>query len=282
MIPERRALSPKNVMLDLLRMTRHQPISTKSLVETGTLFGFNSNAVRVALTRLVSQGMVESDERGLYRLSLSTNPMNQLIEDWRKGDARRVNWSDQSWLVCHLSKCPNRSERNHSVKALSFQGFKEGLDNLWVRPNNLALPFDELLERLNFLGLENNAALFSTRDIDGAIAERWRHQLWNPTNLKRAYRESLAKLKKSEKKLLKMPTREAMIESFYLGGEAIHILVKDPLLPDEIFQCEDREHLCETMLHYDTVGRSIWAKEVSDLPAAENPPQSSNNIRRIK
>ncbi len=263
MIPLRRTLTPKNVLIDLLRITRDQSVTTRSLIETGELFGFNSNAIRVALTRMVSKGILESDERGYYRLSPSAHPMSDLIDSWREGEARRKPWKGQ-WILCHLPKSPQRSMRNRSLKALKFVGFQEDMGNLWVRPDNLTLNLEQLRARLDLLGLEEQARLLQINQVEQKTSAHW-ETLWNPQKLNEGYRESLAKIKHSANKLKKMPFRDAMIESFLIGGEAIHILVKDPLLPEEMQPCTDRANLHAAMLEYDQLGRSIWGKHPLEI-----------------
>ncbi|MCG8315063.1 MAG: hypothetical protein MI976_17790 [Pseudomonadales bacterium] len=266
MIPQSRLLTPKNVIVDLLRMTRQHSVSSKSLIDTGELFGFNANAMRVTLTRLVSKGILESDARGYYRLAKKTDPISSYIEDWRLGEERRKpEWQAPRWLTCHLPKKPQRSARGHSLKALKFLGFREGLDNFWVRPDNLQYEFQEIETLLQQLGLEPAATLMATQEINDKTSKRWQQQLWNTKALIFGYREGLEKIKKSLTQLKKFDNKEAMAETFIVGGEAIHLLVKDPLLPDEIMDNEERLALHHAMLDYDETGREIWAKEVKHL-----------------
>ncbi|MCG8668453.1 MAG: hypothetical protein MI867_03500 [Pseudomonadales bacterium] len=246
-------------------MTRQRSVSSKSLIDSGELFGFNANSIRVALTRLVSNGILESDARGYYRMAKKTDPISAYIEDWRLGEERLKPWECNEWFICHLPKKPQRSARSHSVKALSFLGFREGLDNMWVRPANLQYSFEEIESLLCHLGLEAAANLFLTKTVNEKTSQRWQHQLWNTQSLSYGYRESLEKIETSLKQLKKLENREAMAESFIVGGEAVHILVKDPLLPEQIFKTEERDALHQAMMHYDEVGREIWAKEVKHL-----------------
>lgn len=279
MIPQSRLLTPKNIIVDLLRMTRQRSVSSKSLVDTGELFGFNANAIRVTLTRLVSSGILESDTRGYYRMAKKTDPISSYIEDWRIGEERRTDtWNPQTWLMCHLPKKPQRSARARSLKALRFLGFREGLDNLWVRPANLQYEFAEIDSLLQHLGLEPAANLMRSDQQRKGTIERWQHQLWNTKALNYGYREGIRKTEQSLKNLPKLSNREAMTETFIVGGEAIHILVKDPWLPDEIFTTEEREKLHKLMLHYDEVGREIWSKEVEHLQVKVNP----RHLRLVK
>ena len=118
-----RKITTKNFILDLLRMMESKAISIKGLIFVGNLFGFRENAVRVAVTRLVREGLVESDERGFYHLTPSTNSFSQFIESWHLGEKRRALW-DQRWLICHLPRNSQRTERNSSLKALELCGYE--------------------------------------------------------------------------------------------------------------------------------------------------------------
>ena len=279
MIPQSRVLTPKNVIVDLLRMTPQRSISSKALVETAELFNFNANAIRVSLTRLVSSGILENDTRGYYRLAKKTDPISSYIEDWRMGEERRNSqWNNGAWMLCHLPKKPQRSARARTLKALRFLGFREGLDNVWVRPANLQYAFAEIDTLLTHLGLEPAATLMMSTELRQATRERWQHQLWNTKALDHGYREGIRKIEASLKHLPKLSNREAMAETFIVGGEAIHILVKDPWLPNEIFTTEERARLHELMLHYDEVGREIWSKEVKHLQVKVNP----RHLRLVK
>ncbi|MDX1695422.1 MAG: hypothetical protein R3208_16790 [Ketobacteraceae bacterium] len=279
MIPQTRVLAPKNLIVDLLRMTPQRSVSSKALVDTAELFNFNENAIRVTLTRLVSKGVLESDARGYYRLAKKTDPISRYIEDWRLGEERRQpEWDRTSWLMCHLPKKPQRSARSRSLKALKFLGFREGMDNVWVRPANLRYDFTDIDSLLAHLELEPAASLMQSARLKEGIIRRWQHQLWNTKSLDYGYREGIRKIEASLKKLPKLSNREAMAETFIVGGEAIHILVKDPWLPDDIFATDERARLHEKMLHYDEVGREIWSKEVKHLQVKVNP----RHLRLVK
>lgn len=279
MVPQSRLLTPKNVIVDLLRMTRQHAVSSKSLVDTGELFGFNANAIRVTLSRLVSQGILEKDTRGHYRMAKKTDPISSYIEDWRIGEERRQpEWNPDHWLICHLPKKPQRSARSRSLKALRFIGFREGLDNLWVRPANLRYEASEIESLLFHLGLEPAANLMATAHLNRATTERWQHQLWNTKALTYGYREGLKRIAASTKNLPSLSNKEAMAETFIVGGEAIHLLVKDPWLPDEMFASDEREELHTAMLKYDETGRKIWAKEVKHLQVKVTP----RHLRLVK
>ena len=68
-------------------------------------------------------------------------------------------------------------------------------------------------------------------------------------------REALAA---SERRLPRLATERAMVETFTLGGRAIRELVLDPLLPEPIVPAAERRALVDGMRRYDRVGRDCW------------------------
>lgn len=265
MLPDQRQPSPKTVILDLLRMTRRQAIAAGELVSVGKLFGFTDSAVRVALTRLVSAGKLEMEPGAGYRLSAETDPLTEYVERWRLGDGRRRQWRDGRWLMVQLPRRPDRSARARSLKTLSFMGFREARDGLWVRPDNLVQGADTLRVLYRRFGLEADALVYVAAELPEAEAYRWASTLWDLDALRARYRTVLEKLSRSRERLAALALEEAMAESFRIGGEAIHVLVKDPLLPDEIMRAPEREQLAQAMRDYDRQGRQLWMQKVTGL-----------------
>ncbi len=69
-------------------------------------------------------------------------------------------------------------------------------------------------------------------------------------------------------RLAELPKDQGMRESFNLGGTAIQVLAKDPLLPEQIQDRAPRERLCSLMLLYDKTGRDVWAGKDRNIPDA--------------
>ncbi|MEX1237098.1 MAG: hypothetical protein WD994_02400, partial [Pseudomonadales bacterium] len=86
-------------------------------------------------------------------------------------------------------------------------------------------------------------------------------------------------LRQSAARLTKLPRRDALKESFHLGGEAVHILAKDPLLPSEVIDTTQRKQLWETMLAYDRLGRNIWTTRLSSPERIPTPQLIISNTR---
>lgn len=130
MIPNKPAPSARNLALDLLHMAGEEAIPGEVLVQAGAFLGFTRNTMRVALTRLQQKGLTEKTHTGLYRLTARARPMRTLIDSWREGEDRHIPW-DHTWLMCHLPARSSRTARNHSLRALEFLGFREGLERLF-------------------------------------------------------------------------------------------------------------------------------------------------------
>src|SRR5262249_48150841 len=99
-------------------------------------------------------------------------------------------------------------------------------------------------------------------------------RLWDVRSLRRGYREAHAALVASEARLPALPTHEAMVESFLLGGRTIRQLVLDPLLPESLVPAAARVAPVAAMRRYDRVGRACWAtfmRGFDILPAARTP-----------
>ena len=224
------------------------------------MFGVSSNAARVAVTRLVADRLVESDERGLYRLGPAARPVGELVESWRRGEERMRAWNGD-WLCVALTGTVERTPRRHSKRALGRLGFREGLPGVWVRPDNLAACREETLDRLAGLGLEPEADHVVARAPSPRLDARWRCELWPHDAIERTRADALADLERSLPRLERMPRHEAMVESFLLGGEAIRVLATDPLLPPEIAPADTRAALGALMQRYDEVGRRLWQPE---------------------
>ncbi len=284
---ECRQLTPKNITIDILRIAGATPLPNQILLEVGEIFGFSSNAMRVAINRLMNLGILEKSEpyssssapayspstgqakeTSHYRLSTSSDPISEFVGGWRKAEGRVKPWQRDQWLLCHLPKSPDRSLRMRSIKALRLRGFRLGPDNLWIRPDNLSDPFHCLETHLKQLGLEDQAALIASHKLNAVLSQQWL-TLWDEPENTLAYNQHFPAMAQaltiSQQQLTEMPIKDAMTESFRLGSSAIHMLTKDPLLPDQLCDTKNRVLLCHAMMEYDDAGRKIWQQHIEGL-----------------
>lgn len=247
---------PSDVVLDMLRSARSRQRTARSLVSAGELFGYTGNTMRVTLSRLMARGLLESPERGLYRLTRQTDALNHFVERWREGEARVSAWNGDTWLFAHL-----QGEAAKNIWALDALGFRPLRATLFGRPANLSLRPAALRTLAQSIGLDADVLLLE--GTPEGPTDPWR-QLWQPEEMEATYRDSLARLQASAAALPRMPLDEAKLECFRLGGEMIHLLAKDPLLPNVWLNAEPRRQLWQAMLAYDAQGKDIWAAGKAD------------------
>src|SRR5580765_171872 len=139
----------------------------RALVAAGDLFAISENSVRVALARLLADGLIERDERGAYRLGPRAQTVSHQVASWRSLDARLRPW-DGGWIGVHTAGLAraSRSIVRRRVRALDWLGFRELRAGLSLRPDNLVEGVPGTRERLQALGLDPATPVFALRDVD--------------------------------------------------------------------------------------------------------------------
>ena len=150
---------------------------------------------------------------------------------------------------------------------LTSTGFRQLRAELWLRPDNLRRTGTLLTSWLNELGLSDEPIvgerlMLQKKDYRSLVDD------YRINKLDQLYLDFVSRLESSTDNLQKKPTDLAMIESFTLGGKALHLLAKDPYLPAELQDPRNRERLWQTMLRYDELGRSIWSPTQGSMPTS--------------
>ena len=258
--------SAKSVILDLLSTLRRNALPVRLLVAAAALFGINENGLRVALARLLAAGLVERDERGLYRLAGKAEAVNRETTSWRSVEQSLRPWGG-SWIGAFLPRKSGGTRRDRTGRALAFLGFRELEAGLHVRPDNLAGGVDAARSRLTDLGLDAAALVASLASLDATTEARAR-SLWDVASLRAGYRRTRLQLERSAERLSRLDPAHAMVESFLLGGQAIRQIVFDPRLPEEMLPGAERRELVARMLDYDKSGRACWAPLMREAGAS--------------
>jgi phenylacetic acid degradation operon negative regulatory protein len=262
------SVTPKSLVLDLLRVAEPNAIPVRAFVAIGELFGLTGNAIRVAITRLVVGGLIEADDPGSYRLAPGASPLTTHVEGWRLGERRVRDW-DFSWLAVRLERGGDRTERKRSLRALALLGFRED-EGLWLRPDNLADDISGVRQRLRALGLDGDARSCVMSEPDDKLDKRWR-SLWRARELERGYTHAIQRIQHSNERVSKLDPGAAAVETFLVGGAGIRILATDPLLPKELVNTSARKKLGEAMLHYDAIGRRVWSQLIGASGLGRGP-----------
>ncbi len=256
-------VTPKSLILSLLEVIPEEIVRIKFLVFAGELFGFTGNTIRVTTTRLIREGYIENDARGRYRITADYSPLINSIRSWKLGESRLVPW-DGAWVCCYIPLLPTRSKEK-TIKALDLFGFKQGMPKFWIRPQNLALGFEELKSILFKLGINENARLFISQKFDDAVIEQWRGFLWPIDKISEAQKSMTEKLRSSGSHIGGLPLVNALTETYLLGNEAIRLLHTDPLLPKEMMSNDHRLRLTKAMLKYNDIGKEVWAVKIREI-----------------
>lgn len=248
----------RSLVLDLLSTLRRGSMPVRALLESAALFDVDANAVRVAISRLLAEGLVERDERGRYRLGAGAGAIQRRVSAWRDLDAALRRW-DGGFLAA-LGVAPPRAPRAaraRSLRALHFLGFRPFEAGLHLRPNNLEGGVAAARETLLGLGLAPDAHVFALHDLAPEADARAR-RLWDARALRSAARAARLALERSERRLPRLTPAARCAESFRVGGHALRCLALDPLLPDEICAGDERRALAAAMRRYDRIGRAAW------------------------
>ncbi len=254
----------RHLILNLLLGTAHRRLSAREAVASCALFGIRENNVRVALVRLAAGGMIESSERGQYRLGPKAAGLAGDVSSWRDAETRVRDW-DGGWVAVHVGALSrsDRALRRARERALGLLGLRELDGGLFVRPDNLAGGVDAVRERLARLGLGAEAAVFVARSLDEHRARR-AAGLWDVATLDRGYRDTRALLEgwlaRWSAGVPALPLEAAARESFVLGNDAIRQLVFDPLLPAPLVDVDARRAFVDAVRRFDGVGHSIWRR----------------------
>lgn len=249
----------KSLIVDLLSTLRGRSMPVAALVASGEVFGISRENVRVALTRLVERGLVERADPGRYRLSQRAEPVQSQVASWMRLE-ERVNaiWSGD-WIGVYTGALgrTDRAGLRRRERALRLLGMAELADELWVRPDNLVGGVALARDRLRDLGLDPTAPVFRMAELAAAEEARAR-RLWNGADLANGYRAHRKALSASRRHLHTLPLRQALVESFTIGGRALRQIILDPLLPEPLVDATARRALVEELKAYDQLGRERW------------------------
>jgi phenylacetic acid degradation operon negative regulatory protein len=220
-----RPLSPRSLIASLLLRTPGATMRGARLVEWCALFGVAEGTTRVALSRMVERGELETRD-GRYALAGRVEH-RRAAQDW---SLRPVlgRW-DGEWRVAVVgSGSRDAGERAALRDAMRRMRYRELREGAWTRPDNLpraSAPLDS--------GLVGHALClwWSGRpDRDGiALAARLFHEaVWS--DRARWMTEQL----RAETHALDPGEEASLAHAFVAGAASLAHLRADPLLPREL------------------------------------------------
>jgi phenylacetic acid degradation operon negative regulatory protein len=248
-----------DLILDLLGAGRGA-WQARQLCRAGAVMGIAESAVRVALTRLVSDRKVERCGRGEYRLNRSGPPLSRAVDAWRQKEAEAVPWNGE-WVAVHdagVLRSDKTAWRHHHL-ALSLRGFVEFHPGLRIRPDNFTGGVPAEGARLEELGLSRSALVFRLTGLDAA-RQLAACKSWDVLAIANEYRQLRTALRESRKRLGRMPLEQAVRESLLAGRTVIAHLVRDPMLPAELMSPRLRQQLVEETRQYQDYAVRQWRR----------------------
>jgi phenylacetic acid degradation operon negative regulatory protein len=251
-------ITPRRLILDLLLAGNGLPLSAKEAVAACILFEIGEVSARVALTRLLADGLTESAGRGLYKLGPNAVKIAAEVGTWRTTSQRAREWCGD-FITVHTSSLgrTDRSALSRRERAFKMLGFQELEKGLHIRPNNIEANVSAVRNRLKSLGLESEAIVCVSSGFDDSIELRIK-ALWNCADLIESYRATSHQLEQWMKTADQLTLKVAAQESLLLGRAAIHQVVFDPMLPAPMLDVIEREKFINTVIKFYQVGSVIW------------------------
>ncbi|MBT8463653.1 MAG: PaaX family transcriptional regulator [Myxococcales bacterium] len=256
-------VSAKAVVLEVLSAGESivdGTLPVRALVQAASVFDIAENSVRVAIVRLRAEGLLESPNRGEYRLGPSAQMVNERIHGWRTVSSRLGEW-DGSWaavFTADLSRTDRPALRRRQ-RALRYLGFEQLKTGLFLRPNNLKPGIHGLRAELRGLGLDSKASVFRMEDLNPE-QDACARALWDSPSLEQTYSRLHGDLKISMDRLEELPINDSVREAFLLGREGIRQVVLDPLLPAPMVDTDKRSTMVHLLQSYCDKGLHLWAR----------------------
>ena len=251
-------LNVRHLIVDLLIASDGVALTIRQLLLAANLFEFSDNSIRVAVTRLSSDGIIESAGRGRYQL---TAQWQRWASDMRK--RKQEMQPIKPWTRDYLAVFTgalgrvDRTALKRRERALRQYGFRELEMGLFIRPDNLAETFEQSFSQLQINGLEPEAVMFRMSHVDANTSQKITN-LWHSEALNQTYASISHKIQVWLAQCDQCDVEQAARESLLLGREAIPLLTHDPLLPPPFIDENIRDQFVRDVQQLDQVGQRLW------------------------
>ncbi|MDX1293137.1 MAG: hypothetical protein R3265_10015 [Hyphomonas sp.] len=261
-------VSARALVLSLMSSTDAAPQAIGQLIDAAALFGIEAATLRVAVTRLMKDGLLESPERGIYSPGPKAQALMRRVQQWEHVADRVVDWNGD-WLVA-LTRHLGRSDRKQlraRERALALFGYQQTEEGFWVRPANLSGCLDQHRAGLTDIGADEDIILMRAADMAMARPQAWAG-LWSPEALSQSYARAIETMEASLARLDRLELDEAARETLLVGQPVIRAINFDPLLPPELGDQAGFLRMAEKMQAYNRVGQACWQRYYAALEKA--------------
>lgn len=252
-------INARTLITDLLLASEGKVISIKEMILAAKLFGLSENGIRVAVTRLASEGVIVAAERGVYQLSDQSHEWaNVMLNRSAKGLKETKEWSQH--YLCVFTGMLGRVDRTalkRRERALKHFGFRELEQGVFIRPDNLVFTLEEILTQMKSVGLEPKAKMCYISSFD-QVTETKIKALWSTETLNKNYEKYSHIIQHWLTRLPALGLEDAARESLLLGRQTISLLMNDPLLPETFVNVEARNQFAHDVKKLDEVGQLLW------------------------
>lgn len=251
-------MNARHLIIDLIMGSDGAPITIRQLLLAANLFDFSENSIRVAVTRLSSDGMIESAARGKYQFTRQWQAWATDMLKRKQGIQATKPWNhDYLAVFTGALGRVDRTALKRRERALRQYGFRELQTGLFIRPDNLAESFDETFKRLILSGLEPDANMFRVSHLDTASCQKVA-SLWHGETLNHTYASISQKIQAWLAQAQDCDVEQAARDSLLLGREAIPLLIADPLLPPPFIDEVARHQFVQDVQQLDQLGQKLW------------------------
>jgi len=271
-------INARALIMDLLFADPDAVMNSRQFLLAAQLFAISENNIRVALTRLASDGMIESAARGLYRLSNQAKEISEPVANRAQGIKATKPWSGH-YLAVHTGVLGrvDRTALKRRERTLRLNGFRELTPELFIRPDNLAEPIEQTREHLINTGLDARGVMFVASQFDDAHRGQI-SKLWDKKALNERYKKTSQQVQVWLAMVSELDIDVAARESMLIGRQAIPLMLADPLLPEPFIDPVLQRQFFSDVQRLDLVGHQLWQQffqqslqggEGSELPKAK-------------
>lgn len=258
-------ITARALILSLLSGTGTAKHTIARLIHAGALFGIEGSAIRVAVGRLLKEGLLRSPERGVYAPGPRAQALTRRVRGWQHVRERLTGWNGD-WLAAltHPLGRTDRKQLRARERALALFGYREAGAGMWVRPSNLAGTLESHREDLTGIGADEAIILLRLSEVAMSPAPDWA-ALWPPAELAGAYAAATAAMNASLDRLPGLAPDAAARETLLIGQSVIRQINFDPLLPPELGPQAEFLRMVDGMRIYNEVGQKCWGKYYAAL-----------------
>ena len=261
------ALSARALILSLIASigTGRQMIA--GLIHAGALFGIEPATMRVAATRLLKEGLLESPERGLYVPGPRAQALTRRVQQWQDVAAKMVPWNGD-WLVAmtHPLGRRDRKQLRNRERALALFGYQQAEAGLWVRPANLARALPDHQQDLTGIGADETMPILRVAEMAAPGMQDWAG-LWSAADLEHSYQAAIRAMTESLERLPRLSLADAARETLLTGQAVIRAINFDPLLPPELGNQKLFLEMVGAMRAYNERGQDCWRAYNAAVPS---------------